>query len=308
MVGKSAEGVHEALNNALVNYLDSIYSVSISESIGRLINFFRGGSDLLITYCGTYVSPANYLLLLLRSLTGINAYIVDPEAMTYYIAPYSEGGIRRVLIINTGLNSSAIRLLDQLNLTGYEVMFVSFSPLSEVVRSRVRDDMVVELPTGELLHQHLLVGMAVGEFLNRSGVRGYRLWYELSNLKPVVKDLVLGYVSKLLEVREFSKEQFMVVSTPSMLGPAEDITYNYNLPTPRYLIPLYNVKHFARYLRRVLLISTDVEEYSIKEIKGLKLTNTAEVCEMKVRTDPLTAPIYGLILSAALRKLGDLNV
>ncbi|MEM4519506.1 MAG: hypothetical protein QXD94_03620 [Sulfolobales archaeon] len=304
MVNRSVEDV-DALSNMMNDYLSSVSNVSISEHVNRLVSFLRGGSEVLITYCGTYVSPANYLFLLLRSLTVVNAYAVEPEAMIYYVAPYSEGGVRRILIINTGSNSSLIRLLDQLNLTGYEVMVISFASLSETIKARIRDDMLIELITGDLLHQHILIGTAVGEFLNRSGVRGHRLWYELSNLKPILKDLIAEYIGKLLEIKEFVREPFMVVSTPSMLGPAEDITYNYNLSVPRYLIPLYNVKHFIRYLRRVLLISTDVEEYSIKEVRGFKLSNVAEVCELKIKTDPLTAPIYGLILSAALGKLGD---
>gem|GEM_PF-486597 len=298
----------DLLSNFLSSYLDSTYSVLNSEGVKRLVSFLRGGSDMLITYTGMYVSPANYLFLLLRSLTSINAYAVEPEAMTYYVAPYCEGGIRRVLIISNGGDSSLIRVLDQLNLTDYEVMLLSFTPLSDAVKARVRDDLLITVLTPDLLQQHILIGLAVSEFLNRSGVRGYRLWYELTNLKPVLKDLIAGYMSKLLEVREFAKEPFIISSTPSMLGPAEYVAYHYNSPVPRYLITLYNVKHYVRYVKKVLLISTDVEEFSVKEVRNLKLSNIADVCELRVKTDPLTAPIYGLILLTALNKLGDLNV
>lgn len=307
-MGVDGSDVVGMLSNFLSSYLDSTYSILNSDDVKRLVSFLRSGSDVLITYTGMYVSPANYLFLLLRSLTSINAYAVEPEAMTYYVAPYCEGGVRRVLIISNGGDSSLIRILDQLNLTGYEVMLLSFTPLSDVVKARVRDDLLITVLTPDLLQQHLLIGLTVGEFLNRSGVRGYRLWYELTNLKPVLKDLITEYMSKLLEVREFVKEPFMISSTPSMLGPAEYVAYHYNSPIPRYLITLYNVKHYIRYVKKVLLISTDVEEFSIKEVRSLKLSNIADVCELRVKTDPLTAPIYGLILLTALNKLGDLNV
>ncbi len=306
-VSRSLDDVVGMLNTSLSDYLDSVCSADISEHIDGLVSFFRSGGDILITYSGMYVSPTNYLFLLLRSLTNINAYAIEPEAITYYVAPYCEVGARKVLIINSGGDAALVRILDQLTLTGYEVMLVSFTPLANAVKAKVRDDMLTLFLTDDLLQQHLLIGMAVAEFLNRSGVRGYRLWYELNNLKPVLKDLVSVYVGKLLEVREFAKEPFMVTYTPSMLGPAEYITYRYNLSMPRYLIQLNTVKHFIRYVRKVLLISTDVEEFSIKEVRGLKLSGVADVCELRIRTDPLTAPVYGLILATALNMLGGLN-
>jgi hypothetical protein len=90
-----------------------------------------------------------------------------------------------------------------------------------------------------------------------------------------------------------------------MLGPAEYITYNYNARIPRYLIPLNNVKHYIKYFKKVLIISTDVEEFSIKEIIGLKIKEAVDICELRIKTDPLTAPIYGLILSNALVMISD---
>lgn len=292
--------------DTLSKYLDNTYSILASEDVKRLVNFLRGG-DMLITYSGIYVSPANYLLLLLRSLTSINAYIVEPEVMTYYVAPYCEGGIRRVLIINNGGDSSLIRILDQLNLTGYELMLTSFTQLTDVIKAKVRDDMLIILPTQDILQQHLLIGTAVSEFLNRSGVRGHRLWYELTNLKPILKDLITRYASKLLEIKEFTKEPFIIISTPSMLGPAEYIAYHYNLPVPRYLTSLYNVKYLTKYVKRVLLLSTDVEEFSVKEVRALKLSNIADVYELRIKTDPLTAPIYGLILLITLNEFTTLT-
>lgn len=296
--------VVDMLYKVLSKYLSSLQE-SLSSYVKQLVQFLKSSNELLITYSGMYVSPATYLLLLLRSLTNVNAYLVEPETLMYYVAPYVEGGIRRVLIISSGVDSSLIRLLDQLNLTGYEVMLISPSPIPDNVRYKVREDLLLEIKPQDLLFQHLLVGIAVSEYLNRSGVRGSRLWNELSNLNEVLKDLLTKYIGKLYEVKEFTNDIFIITSTPSMLGPAEHITYNYNARIPRYLIPLNNVKHYIKYSKKVLVISTDVEEFSIKEIIGLKIGGAVNVCELRIRTDPLTAPIYGLILSNALMMIGD---
>jgi len=55
--------------------------------------------------------------------------------------------------------------------------------------------------------------------------------------------------------------------------------------------------------RKVVVVSTGVEEFSVKPIRSLPLTNNTEVLEIKVNTDPLTAPIYGLIISSAVERV-----
>jgi len=298
------DDIVDVLDKVLSRYLSSLHEL-LGSYVKQLVQFLKSGNELLITYSGIYASPATYLLLLLRSLTNVNAYLVEPETLMYYVAPYVEGGIRRVLIINSGVNSSLIRLLDQLNLTGYEVMLVSPSPIPDNIRYKVREDLLLEIKSQDLLLQHLLVGIAVSEYLNRSGVRGSRLWYELSNLNEVLRDLLTKYIGKLYEIKKFTNDVFIITSTPSMLGPAEYITYNYNVRIPRYLIPLNNVKHYIKYSKKVLITSTDVEEFSTKEVIGLKIKEAIEICELRIRTDPLTAPIYGLILSNALTMISD---
>jgi len=298
------DDIVDVLDKVLSRYLSSLHEL-LGRYVKQLVQFLKSGNELLITYSGIYASPATYLLLLLRSLTNVNAYLVEPETLMYYVAPYVEGGIRRVLIINSGVNSSLIRLLDQLNLTGYEVMLVSPSPIPDNIRYKVREDLLLEIKSQDLLLQHLLVGIAVSEYLNRSGVRGSRLWYELSNLNEVLRDLLTKYIGKLYEIKKFTNDVFIITSTPSMLGPAEYITYNYNVRIPRYLIPLNNVKHYIKYSKKVLITSTDVEEFSTKEVIGLKIKEDIEICELRIRTDPLTAPIYGLILSNALTMISD---
>ncbi len=298
----------ELVSKAVYEYVTRIESAIDKYDLSRLVDLLKQCGDVFITYSGMYASTASYMTLLLRSLTRVNALLVDPEVITYYIAPYAEEGVRRVLIINTGgSDASLARVLDQLNLTGYDVMLISFGRLSDALRYKVSDDYLVELPNNDLLYQHLIIGLVVSNYLDKAGVRGSRLWRELSSLKEIVSDLISRYVSKLMEIKEFTKEEFIVTYTPSMMGVAEDLAYNYAAGATRHLIPFNAVKQSVKYVKRILITSTDVEEYSVKEIRGMELSGAIKLCELRLRTDPLTAPVYGLMLTKALNVLSGMD-
>jgi len=287
--------------NTVLEDVDRLDASRLSPYIGKILSFLREGNEVVITYTGMYSSPATYLYILLKSLTTLNAYLVEPELLTYYIAPYGEErGYRAVVINSEGGEGALMRVLDQLNYTGYDVMLLTYNHMPEVIKSKVSDERLLKLPSSDMLLYHTVLGLTVAEYLQRSGVRGFRLWDELSNLKPVVSDLLLTYCEKLGEIKEFIQEPFLITSTPTMVGVAESITYSHSITVPHYLVPLNVVRYYVKYINRVLIVSTDVEEYSLKEVKGLGLTGAVRLAELRVRTDPLTAPIYGLIISKAL--------
>lgn len=78
------------------------------------------------------------------------------------------------------------------------------------------------------------------------------------------------------------------------MGVAEEIVYKRSYNT--YLVRPEAVPRHVSKVKRVLIISTDVEEYSLKSVRGLSITQGVEVFSLNLRTDPLTSPIYGLLL------------
>ncbi len=102
------------------------------------------------------------------------------------------------------------------------------------------------------------------------------------------------YDKVLRELRKFVIEPFITTASPSMWGVAEELAYERLLNT--YLVRPEAVSKHVLKIKRVLVISTDVEEYSLKPVKGLSITQGVEVFSLNFRTDPLTSPIYGLLL------------
>jgi len=274
------------------------------EAVQELKTFIREASrKLVLTYAGPCSSPARYASLVLSSLTAVNSDWMHPQDLMYYTAPYDEGREAGVIIFasDAGLNTLAM-LIEQLVWTGHRVMIVTQHELPDVISFRIPENtVIVNLNTDDwLLTTHVLIARAIAEFGESKGIRLERLGREASNIRPVIKDLLEEYADTLSNVREFVRTPTVVTASPTMWGPAEAIAYSNYTRTGRYLAEPESVPQVSVFTGKVLIISTDVEEYSLKQIKSLPLTMSVKVQEVRLHTDPLTAPIYGIILVRAL--------
>ncbi len=274
------------------------------EAVQELKNFIKEVSrKLILTYAGPHSSPARYASLVLSSLTAVNSGWMHPQDLMYYTAPYDEGHEAGVVIFasDAGLNTLAM-LIEQLVWTGHKVLIVTQHELPDTISFRIPEDaVIINLNTDDwLLTTHVLIARAIAEFGESKGVRLERLGKEASDVRPIIKDLLEEYADTLDRVREFVRTPTVVTASPTMWGPAEAIAYSNYTRTGRYLAEPEAVPQVSVFTGKVLIISTDVEEYSLKQIKSLPLTTSVKVQEVRLHTDPLTAPIYGIILVRAL--------
>ncbi len=277
------------------------------EAVQELGNFIREVSQkLILTYAGPYSSPARYFSLVLSSLTAVNSDWMHPQDLMYYTAPYDEGHEAGVIIFasDAGLNTLAM-LIEQLVWTGHKVMIVTQHELPDIISFRIPENTaIVNLNTDDwLLTTHVLIARAIAEFGESKGIRLERLGREASNIRPIIKDLLEEYADTLNHVREFIRTPTIVTASPTMWGAAEAIAYSNHARAGRYLVEPEAVPQISIFTGKVLIISTDVEEYSLKQIKSLPLTTSVKVQEVRLHTDPLTAPIYGIILVRALEHM-----
>jgi len=275
-----------------------------NEAVQELKNFIKEVSQkLILTYAGPHTSPARYASLALSSLTTVNSGWMHPQDLMYYTAPYDEGHEAGVIIFasDAGLNTLAM-LIEQLVWTGHKVMIVTQHELPDIISFRVPENtVIINLNTDDwLLTTHVLIARAIAEFGESKGIRLERLGKEASNISPIIKDLLEEYVNTLSRVREFMRTPIVITASPTMWGPAEAIAYSNYVSSGKYLAEPETVPQVSIFTRKVLIISTDVEEYSLKQIKSLPLTTSVKVQEVRLHTDPLTAPIYGIILIRAL--------
>ena len=277
-------------------------------AVSKLVDFLKENTRLIVTFTGSFSSPARYLTLILRNLSRLEANFFNPQELTYYIAPYDEGRESSIIIFNSsdGLTSLNI-LLDQLRWTGHRLLLISASPLIKSIKHKVASDNLIvmgeEAYESWLLWSHLIVGKAVAKAIGGRGIRVERVISELSTLKPVIRDLVSQYLDHLIKLKEFMASPVILTASPTLWGVGEYLTFSRRIQGQRYLVRPEHVKSYVRFINKILLISTDVEEYSMKEIKGLSLITATKIEELRLKTDPLTAPIYGLILARIMEEL-----
>jgi len=294
-----AAGVRSSVEKALKSVTD--------DAVNLVSGFVRDSRKLILTHAGPYTSPARYASLILNSLSNVECLWMHPQDLMYYLAPYEEGEAASVLITSPdeGINTLAM-LLDQLTWTGHSIALVTQHELPEIIAYKIPDTAAyVSLDTSEwLLAVHILLARAAAKAC-REGLRHDRIVREVSDLTSVVDDLIEEYSDDLERVADFIREPVVITSSPTMWGVAESIAYSRVARKGRYLVEPEAVSQVAAYVGRVLLISTDVEEYSMRLVKSLQMTSSASVIELKLHTDPLTAPIYGLMLAKALELAGS---
>ncbi len=292
-------GVKSSIEKALTVVTGSVVSI-ISE-------FLRSSRKVILTHTGPYTSSVRYASLVLNSLSDIKCFWMHPQDLMYYLAPYEGEEATSVLITSPdeGINTLTM-LLDQLKWTGHRMALITQHDLPEIIAYKVPETVAyVNLNTSEwLMATHVLLARATASVC-REGLRHERLVREVSNLIVVVDDLIEEYEDDLRKVADFIREPVVITSSPTMWGVAELIAYSRNARRGRYLVEPEAVPQVAAYVGKVLLIRTDVEEYSMRLIKSLQMTSSVSVLELKLHTDPLTAPVYGLMLAKALELMGD---
>ncbi len=281
-------------------------SSELMEPSRRLAEYLQSVGSVITTYTGSYSSPARFLSILMSNLRSkVATFHYTPQELTYYVAPYSQEETPGVVIFNSPDGLTALNiLLDQLRWTGYRLFLVTSTELPRQLKYKVREENLVVLGEDELwlFKTHLLVGLAVAHLSGKKGVRSERLWRELTELEGVFPDLIKHYEAQLEELKDFMSSPHLITSSPTMWGVAEYLAFSRRIRAQRFLVRPNEVRNYIRFINRVLVITTDVEEYSMKELKGLVLTASTDVRELKVSTDPLTAPIYGLMVGMALEE------
>ncbi len=268
--------------------------------------FIRDATSVTVTSAGPYVGQSTYAASVMNSL-GINAVAVDDLMLNYYVAPYDEGRERPVIVFVSpaGLTELNI-LLDQLRWTGHRIAVVAPSPLPEVIRAKLEGVSFIDLGPGEgpwLLTSLVLTALASSEAGRGPEVRRSRVSEEVLTLEDVIDDLISHYEGVLGELTSFIREPYIVTATPTLWAVAEVLAYSRSMKTRRSLVRPSAISEAVRFINRVLVIQTDVEEYSLRHIRSLSLTAATKFAELRIRTDPLTAPFYGLILVRVIEDL-----
>ncbi|MEM2021930.1 MAG: hypothetical protein QXP80_06870 [Zestosphaera sp.] len=297
---KGLSGLVEELASTLSK--ERVDNLKVRASV--IADFVKDASKVITTTCDPYESPARYTAIAFSSITDKDVKYVGPEDLMYYIAPYDEGRESKILVYSSseGLQTLSL-LIDQLTWTNHEILIVSQRALSDDLKYRLGVNKVVDLDTQEwLIDTHVVASLAASDVARKDSVRKSRVLSELETIDiTVLRELLQSYSGVLEELKAFLGKPFIITASPSMWGVAEELAYGCLVTT--HLVQPKAVPKLVERVGRVLLITTDVEEYSLRPVKALAVNRNAEVLSLHLRTDPLTSCIYGLFLIKFLMRL-----
>ncbi len=271
-----------------------------------LADFLAGVEAPLIAYSGQGYVASTVLYWGLTILSRKTPLHLDGEAVAYHLAPYREG-LRIAVFSATGAENTLFRLLDTARLTGHRLLLVSPKP-PENLGHKVEHHQRIEVPQDldPLLAEALLaLKTAVRLSASPGSMRSSRLRVEADDIAGAVPELLEIYRGKLRELAEALGEgDAAVVYTPLMEAPALLLR---DLAEPRglrvRLYKLQSVAHRPPPARRIVALTTSVESFIVRELRMRALQTGSSVEELEIRTDPVSAQVYGIILVEALSML-----
>ena len=207
-----------------------------------------------------------------------------------------------------GTENSLIRLLDSTYYTGNHVLLITPQPLQQVkARLRGQQLVLVDRPR-RILRQVLLASISGYEVADRvrekgdKALRFNRLRIEVHDYSSIVDELLSIYSSELRVLADSLDKVSVIAYTPTMESPAYYLQ-SIVLEKTGKLIPLVELTSIVGFVEdkvlrnsTIVLFSTTVEEYSVKELLFKSMMARNKVLELKIRTDPLTAPVYAIML------------
>jgi len=262
----------------------------------KLAPLAKEAKRIAVLYTGKARGLAKHVstvLTLSKPEIGVLLYSLDYAYTT--LLPYIADRVDLVLAISTEAHGAAVgRIAGCSRLLGLKVAVVS-PPLPQQLRDYMHQSEIeiLELEKSILRLSMLLASLMIGVELGKDVSRMRRLENELSVVE-VVEDLVDRYRQDL----EALKARPMIFYSESMETVGEELSERglLALPIDELISRASEVNE-----KSLLLIYASYEDQLVNE-KMVKLAlSGAKVSSRRLRinTDPLTAPVYGVLLTIA---------
>ena len=211
-----------------------------------------------------------------------DVFYMDADYAHNTLLPYIAENLDAVIVLSQSLSHLA-RAATASRLVGLRTLAVTTS-VPERVRHAVRGVELIELEPESLHLSTLIASIRVGASLG-GAARIERLRRETS-FSTVVEDLGRRYGREIDAIRS----GFTVVASISMESLAEFLR-------SRGARALTLAEAASTLPKRALLAYSSSEEHEVLETATRLRAEGSEVAMLRINTDPLTAPIYGIILA-----------
>ncbi len=278
--------------------MKSVRSVEeVSENIYRVLyKELNKANNIAILSCGNTKGLALHLFTLLKiARTTANVFLLDADYAYNILLPYIGDEID-IAILFTDMRSSKYlpRIYQSLLLNGIRTVALVHRMLSEEGRNMAKryDEYITSIEIDKdiyrisILHSNLRLGLSISK---GSSARIERMAKELE-LSSVVDELYRKYER---EVEGMGKCR-TILYTKSLQSVGEELN---DMGFNTVEIPL--VRDMEIVQGPILIMYTTAEEHLANELlveltrKGV---NREKILNIRINTDPLTAPIYGHIL------------
>ncbi|MEM2077849.1 MAG: hypothetical protein QXH45_01085 [Thermosphaera sp.] len=273
--------------------------------VSETIEAFLTGSrkPLIIAYNRQGYLPASTALWHVSTVDPeLNVFISDVPAVSLYGLAYREGW--RILVFASNPYAGLLNIMQVARLLNHEMLTVTVKPADERVKSILDRYNPVYIDRGDELEASLVMAFAVnhalsGLYKGKLEARGARLFqHSREGFVGLVDELVERYSDPLAKI--LSLEDAVITSSKLMEAPSlflNEALRRVGLKTR------YEYAESVTGPGNLVLVSTSVEEYYVRELKFKYARMGLKAFELMFNTDPLEAGLYLALLSLYVDRL-----
>jgi len=258
-----------------------------------LINDVGKARSIAITYCGSLEGVTRHLESILRiSKPEINVLTMHGDYMHNIILPYLSEYMDYVILFSHSFSTTCLqRVYQSLKLLDTRLSIIISQPLQSLEKFLKKDDnTVVEIDERTYRLSVMLANIKLGTRLCGGNNQRIKRMEQEVMLSNIVNDVIRKYGKFIEKPLEFD----LIASTYSLLSVAEelgDIGYMYTV--------IDRLHNFVKFANNIVLFYTTAEEHVAREavLNIKRFSMQRNIVEVKINTDPLTAPLYGLIMA-----------
>lgn len=246
-------------------------------------------------YCGAVEGLARHLETILRiSLGKANIMTMSGDYFHNTLLPYISDFVEHALLFSSPQSQGCVnRVRQALRLLGIDSYALLSKPLHEATGYVVAESGgAMELDDSLYRLAISLANIKLGLRIGAESRRIKRMEGE-TKLSNIAREVVELY-SKAIEAAEKCN---MVITTHSLVTVGEELS------DLGYLhITVDKMSMYMRFTNSAALFYTTAEEHIVREALSVtRAPPTPKLIHVKINTDPLTAPLYGLILVQYMR-------
>ena len=285
--------------NEILEELNEIDLVELKDFSKRLANGISEKGKVIIVYdCENEVPASSMYWACNMILSDINVQLTSYLDYLYYIAPYLEEANVIAFIDNERILN---RLRETSNLLGHRLTVITSVKKRE--ESAEFDSLHISYGTifkNTFSRSVLSIMSIIYKASAKTKFKGRveRLGNEVEGIYEVVEDMLRYYRDDLYSIVSTPPD---IVLTSTILKP--HVKYAYSIDTP---IVVFSEVRELPVNSHIHVFKTSLEDREYGELVKISMVRACKLYPIDLRTDPITAQLYALIILEAFKRIIEL--